>query len=59
VIVDSSAVLAILLREAGWRPLLETIVEGDASGAVVAREPLLCVGDDFAQTDLVLVSVSP
>jgi uncharacterized protein with PIN domain len=25
--------------------------------ARLAREPLLCVGDDFAQTDLPLVSV--
>jgi ribonuclease VapC len=130
VIVDSSAVLAILLREPSWRPLLETIVAAEApsiaaptlvesglvltsrlgatgksllarfvqesglreiafadahwpvaidaflrygkgrhpaalnfgdcltyAAAIVAREPLLCVGDDFAQTDLTLVPI--
>ncbi|HEY7222933.1 MAG TPA: type II toxin-antitoxin system VapC family toxin [Micromonosporaceae bacterium] len=130
-IVDSSAVLAILLKEPGWEPLLEHIADEDgmpgigaptlvesgivlaarlgATGksllarfvqeigmreivftsahwpaaidaflrygkgrhpaalnfgecltyatAVVAREPLLCIGDDFAQTDLPLVPV--
>ncbi|MGE5826956.1 MAG: type II toxin-antitoxin system VapC family toxin [Micromonosporaceae bacterium] len=31
-ILDSSAVIAILLREPGWRPLLDRIGEGDVPG---------------------------
>jgi ribonuclease VapC len=132
VILDSSAVLAILLREPGWEPLVRQIGEGDVAGigaptlveagmvlsarlgptgksllarflqetemrviaftdshwpvaadaylrfgkgrhpaalnfgdcltyatAAVAREPLLCLGDDFPKTDLPLVAIPP
>ncbi|MGI8661428.1 MAG: type II toxin-antitoxin system VapC family toxin [Thermoleophilaceae bacterium] len=84
-IVDSSAVVAVLLREPGHEPLLGQLASAAGAGigtptltetgiVLVARlgatgrtllgrfieeaeigEDLLCVGDDFAKTDLPLV----
>jgi uncharacterized protein with PIN domain len=46
VIVNSSVLVAIVLREQGYAEVWQR---------QVAREPLLCLGDDFARTDLELV----
>lgn len=48
-IVDSSAILAVIGREADYQLIIRALA--------VAGEPLLCIGDDFAKTDLPLVSL--
>lgn len=45
VILDRSAILAVIGREPGFEDLLARL---DAA----CHRPLLCVGDDFAKTDL-------
>ena len=61
-IVDSSAILAVVFGERAAVGLLRVIAESPSVGigaptlARVAREPLLCVGDDFPRTDIALVA---
>jgi uncharacterized protein with PIN domain len=70
VIIDSSAILAVVGREPGYERILHALQGKDGTCAVLqenaittvaccayaiaslAGEPLLCVGDDFAKTDL-------
>jgi uncharacterized protein with PIN domain len=60
-ILDSSAVVAVLFREQGHRQFAEAMDGADVLGigaptlleTDMADEPLLFVGDDFARTDLI------
>lgn len=44
-VVDTSALVAILKREEGWERLVDAL-------AATLDEPLLFVGNDFARTDV-------
>ena len=65
-IVDSSALVAIVLREPGWQTLTEKLSSRHAAAlnfgdcityavASLAGQPLLYVGEDFSKTDLARV----
>lgn len=79
-ILDSSAIVALFLREPGYESLAAVLAKADDIGvggptlvetsivlqarrgdclsyaaARVAGQPLLCIGEDFRQTDLPLV----
>ena len=51
-ILDSSAIVAILLREPEHEALRSKLAAYVT--AQLAGEPLLCTGNDFSQTDLEL-----
>ncbi len=53
-ILDSSAVIAILMEEPEAEGLLTKFHKPGPIGIGVAGQPLLCLGSDFPQTDLEL-----
>jgi len=53
VIVDSSALIGIVLRQDGWEQLVAKLAaEPTAVGAPTLGQRLLFVGTDFSKTDL-------